>query len=110
MTKKHKIAWTEETWNPLVGCSVKSPGCRVCYAMRLAHRLGKMSGTAGKKYRGLTKEAPSGDVVWTSVVRLSEEDLQAPRSWSEPKLIFVCSMSDLFHEAAPARAIARIFA
>ena len=110
MTARHKIAWTGKTWNPLVGCSVKSPGCRVCYAMKLAHRLGKMTGTAGKKYGGLTREAPSGDVVWTGVVRLSEEDLQAPRSWLEPTLIFVCSMSDLFHENAPARAIARIFA
>src|SRR5688572_11930860 len=110
MSAKSKIEWTGRTWNPLVGCSLKSPGCTNCYAMKFAHRWGGTSGETGKKYAGLTRKAPSGDVVWTKVVRLSEKDLRKPLSWRDPQLVFVCSMSDLFHENAPQRAVARIFA
>lgn len=110
MTKKHAIAWTQKTWNPLVGCSLASPGCTHCYAMTLAHRLGQMTGPVGQKYQGLTKPTPGGGAAWTDVVRLDQQDLKKPLSWSDPRLIFVCSMSDLFHVSAPARAVARIFA
>ncbi|MCX8505033.1 MAG: DUF5131 family protein, partial [Alphaproteobacteria bacterium] len=52
MSKPHKIQWADATWNPIVGCSVISPGCTNCYAMRMAARLEKMG---NEKYRGLTK-------------------------------------------------------
>lgn len=110
MAKRHSIAWTEKTWNPIVGCSLTSPGCTHCYAMTLAHRLGQMPGAAGQKYQGLTSPTPGGGAVWTGVVRLSQQDLLKPLTWFDSYLIFTCSMSDLFHASAPARAVAQVFA
>src|SRR6185437_239379 len=91
------IEWTDATWNPVAGCTVISPGCTNCYAMRMAARLDAMG---VKKYRGLTRRS-GGRAVWTGKVRLDEASLDAPRSWSKPRRIFVNSMSDLFHEGVP---------
>lgn len=55
------IEWTEQTWNPIVGCSVVSPGCTNCYAMKMTARLERMG---QKRYRGLTKPSKAGP-VWT---------------------------------------------
>ena len=88
------IEWTDETWNPVVGCSVKSAGCLNCYAMAMAYRLERM-GMA--KYAGLTRK--SGDrVIWTGQVYESPFDLLKPHAWRKPRRIFVNSMGDLFHE------------
>lgn len=92
------IEWTGETWNPTVGCSLKSAGCTRCYAMQMAARIERMGGKAGRKYRGLTKTV-NGNAVWTGVVRLDPASLPIPLKWRKPRLIFVDSMSDLFHEA-----------
>lgn len=91
------IEWTDATWNPVAGCSVISPGCTNCYAMRMAARLEAM---AVDKYRGLTRRS-GGRAVWTGRVRLDRQALAKPKSWSKPRRIFVNSMSDLFHEAVP---------
>lgn len=102
------IEWTDETWNPVVGCSVVSPGCTNCYAMRKAWRLGAMKATA--HYRGLTKRV-NGRIVWTGAMKLAPEALlMKPFRWKKPKRIFVNSMDDLFHEAIPDALIDRVFA
>lgn len=100
------IEWTDATWNPVAGCTVVSPGCTNCYAMRMAARLDAMG---MKKYRGLTRKS-GGRAVWTGKVRLDRDSLAIPATWKKPKRIFVNSMSDLFHEAAPAEFVAAVWA
>lgn len=99
------IEWTDATWNPVAGCTIISPGCTNCYAMRMAARLESM-GTA--KYKGLTRKS-GGRYVWTGKVRLDDRSLQIPKSWSKPRLVFVNSMSDLFHDDVPADFVRRVW-
>lgn len=87
------IEWTDATWNPVAGCTILSPGCTNCYAMRMAARLEAM-GTA--KYRGLTRKS-GGRAKWTGKLFLDRKALEVPKSWRKPRQIFVNSMSDLFH-------------
>ncbi|MDR6861946.1 phage Gp37/Gp68 family protein [Phycicoccus sp. 3266] len=88
-----KIEWTDETWNPVTGCTKVSPGCDHCYAEGIAHRF------AG------TKAYPNGfDVT------LRPERLEQPLRWTRPRMVFVNSMSDLFHRDIPDEYIARVFA
>lgn len=100
------IQWTDETWNPVVGCSITSPGCKNCYAMKMARRLEAMG---QPRYAGLT-QVVHGHAVWTGQVRSVEEALSLPLRWQKPRRVFVNSMSDLFHEAVPREFIARVFA
>lgn len=99
------IEWTEKTWNPVRGCSVVSPGCVNCYAMKQAHRFS----SEGQPYHGLTKLTKAGP-QWTGVVRTVEDVLLAPLSWRKSGRVFVNSMSDLFHEDVPDDFIDRVFA
>src|SRR5690242_3451371 len=88
------IEWTDASWNPVAGCSIATAGCTNCYAMRMAARLEAM-GTP--KYAGLTRK--SGDRhVWTGKVFQDELSLTIPDRWRRPRMVFVNSMSDLFHE------------
>ena len=103
MPDRTGIEWTDATWNPLSGCSIVSPGCTNCYAMKLAHRY---TGTA--LYKGLTHSV-NGHAVWTGKIALNERMLNAPLGWQKPRRIFVNSMSDLFHEAVANETIDRIF-
>lgn len=105
MGAETKIEWTEATWSPTVGCSVLSPGCKRCYAMRQAARLERMGVS---KYDGLTIAGKEGP-VWNGVVRLDADSLDLPLRWKRPRCIFVNSMSDLFHEALPWEDIALVF-
>lgn len=105
MADNSKIEWTDATWNPVTGCSVVSPGCTNCYAMRLAGtRLQHHPSRAG-----LTQESKAGP-VWTGEVRLNEEWLTQPMRWKRPRMIFVCAHGDLFHESVPDKWIDRVFA
>jgi protein gp37 len=88
------IEWTDATWNPVAGCTVISPGCTNCYAMRMAARLDAMR---LPKYRGLTRKS-GAKAVWTGKVREDLASLETPRKWPKARRIFVNSMSDLFHE------------
>lgn len=89
------IEWTNATWNPIAGCSIKSKGCINCYAMRMAARLAAM-GQA--KYAGLT-ETVKGRPVFTGKIAVADErPFTQPLRWKRPRRIFVNSMSDLFHE------------
>lgn len=89
-----KIEWTESTWNPLTGCNKISPGCKHCYAERMAKRLKAMG---QEKYRnGFT-------------LTLHEDALTEPLRLTKPQMIFVNSMSDLFHKDVPLAFIQKIF-
>jgi protein gp37 len=105
MADNSKIEWTDATWNPVTGCSVVSPGCTNCYAMRLAGtRLAHLPSRVG-----LTQDSKAGP-VWTGEVRFNEEWLTQPLGWRKPRMIFVCAHGDLFHEAVPDDVIDRVFA
>lgn len=103
------IEWADATWNPLAGCSVVSPGCGDCYAMRrVAPRLA--ANPATPHYAGTVKKTKTG-YVWTGKIGVAADSvLLKPLSWSKPHLIFVNSTSDLFHPNVPDEVIDRIFA
>jgi protein gp37 len=103
-----KIEWTDETWNPVVGCSLVSPACTNCYAMAMAARLERMSPSS--HYVGTTKVV-NGKAVWTGVLKQAPESvLLKPLTLKKPRRIFVNSMSDLFHESIPDEWIDIVFA
>src|ERR1051325_2552794 len=104
------IEWTQATWNPVAGCTPVSPGCLNCYAARMALRLAHMPNGTGAKYRGTAKRARDGRPVFSGRINLDEESLDLPRSWRLGRIIFVNSMSDLFHETVPLGFIQRVFA
>jgi protein gp37 len=105
---EHGISWTDETWNPIRGCSRVSEGCRHCYAERTAARFsGDIDLGAGRSMADINKKPMPYDGLaimrndgphWTGEVRFIEEHLADPLKWRKPKRIFVNSMSDLFHE------------
>jgi protein gp37 len=91
------IEWTDATWNPVSGCTIISPGCTNCYAMRMAARLQAMGHSS---YRGVTRKS-GNRAVWTGKIILNERMLEAPLTWRKPRMIFVNSMSDLFQDGIP---------
>ena len=105
MADRSKIEWTDATWNPITGCSVVSPGCTNCYAMKLAG--GRMQHHWSRS--GLTRETKAGP-VWNGQVRFNEPWLDQPLGWKRPRTIFVCAHGDLFHESVPVAWIERVFA
>lgn len=105
MATNSGIEWTEATWNPVAGCTILSPGCMNCYAMRMASRLEAMG---QPKYSGTTRRS-GGRAKWNGVIRLDYEALALPESWKRGRLIFVNSMSDLFHEDVPTEFIQLVF-
>ena len=88
------IEWTESTWNPVTGCTKLSPGCKHCYAERMARRL---QAIGHPNYANGFR------------VTLHQRALELPLAWKRPRAIFVNSMSDLFHEAVPTDFILRVF-
>ena len=94
MALASSIEWTDSTWNPLTGCTKISPGCKHCYAERMARRLKAM----GQRNYGNGFEDT-----------LHESDLELPLVWKKPQSIFVNSMSDLFHQDVPTDFILRAF-
>ena len=94
MSLASKIEWTEATWNPVTGCTKISEGCRYCYAERLAKRL---------KAMGNPNYAHGFEVT------LQPHMLNTPMTWKKHKMIFVNSMSDLFHQSVPTSFIKKVF-
>ncbi len=112
MGDKSNIEWTDATWNPIVGCSIYSPGCTNCYAMGQAARIQRMAAAQGKgsHYTGTTK-AVNGNDVWTGKVQQAPDHIwTAPLGWKKPRKIFVNSMGDVFHESVPDVWIDKVFA
>lgn len=103
--KNSKIEWTNNTWNPLRGCSRVSEGCRNCYAEQVA---GRFSGE-GQPYEGLITKTAKG-ATWNGQIKLVPEKLEEPLRWTKAGKIFVNSMSDLFHENVPDEYIDQVFA
>lgn len=102
------IEWTEATWNPVVGCTIVTPGCTNCYAMRMAARIEAM-GTA-PHYAGTTKRVHR-KAVWTGKLAMAPDAvISAPLRRRRPTTFFVNSMGDLFHEDCPDEWIHRVFA
>jgi protein gp37 len=93
----------------VAGCTAVSAGCRNCYAARMALRLSHMPSTTGEKYKGTAKRTRGGLPVFTGKITLDRGSLDLPRSWRLPRLIFVNSMSDVFHEDVPLPYIQEIF-
>ena len=89
-----RIEWTEMTWNPTTGCNKVSAGCKYCYAEVMAKRLQAM---------GIDKYKDAFEL------RIHEESLNIPYSWKSPKIVFVNSMSDLFHKDVPLEYIKSVF-
>jgi len=106
MATNSSIEWTEATWNPVVGCTVLSPGCTNCYAMRMAARLEAMG---QPKYSGVTRRS-GGRSKWNGRINLDHGSLEIPKRWKAGRMIFVNSMSDLFHEKVPLEFIKAVFA
>lgn len=94
MAKKSSIEWTESTWNPTTGCTKISDGCKHCYAEKMARRLQAMNNPRYKNGFNLT---------------VHEDLVELPLSWKKPQMIFVNSMSDLFHEDIPDEFIIKVF-
>nr|WP_298681684.1 phage Gp37/Gp68 family protein [uncultured Dongia sp.] len=107
-----EISWTDKTWNPTAGCSLASPGCTNCYAMRDAHRMAAHPNAAvSAKYAGTTTLGANGKPVWTGKINVVEKTLLEPLTWrGTPRRVFVNSMSDVFHDNLPTAARDRIFA
>jgi protein gp37 len=94
MGLKSAIEWTESTWNPVTGCTKISPGCKHCYAERMAERLQAMG---QENYRNGFR------------LTIQPHMLELPLRWRKPQTIFVNSMSDLFHKDVPIEYIQRVF-
>ena len=113
---KTSIEWTERVWNPFAGCSVLSPGCTNCYAMKMARRIeacnaGLRQGHGGSPHYAGTTKIVNGNAVWTGKIGIaSDEVLLAPLRRKRPTTYFVNSMSDLFHESVPDEWIDKVFA
>lgn len=103
------IEWTEATWNPVAGCTPVSPGCLNCYAARMALRLERINADGSNKYHGTAKRSRSGRPVFSGRINLDEGALDLPRKWRKGRLVFVNSMSDLFHPDVPLEFIQRVF-
>ena len=97
MAGQSKIEWTDATWNPVTGCSRVSPGCENCYAETLSLRRGWSK-------KPWTKQNAAENVA------LHPDRLEAPLHWRKPRMVFVNSMSDLFHEQIPDEFIDNVFA
>ena len=96
-----KIEWTEQTWNPIIGCSKISQGCKNCYAETMAHRLAHMRMNQNEhlpEYENVIDWKTKG---WNGKTHFVESALDKPLNRKKPTMYFVCSMGDLFHESVP---------
>jgi protein gp37 len=94
MAQLSSIEWTDATWNPVTGCTKISPGCKHCYAERMAKRLQAMG---QPRYRDGFELTLQPDVI------------EQPLAWKKPRLVFVNSMSDLFHDEVPLSYLEKVF-
>jgi protein gp37 len=115
-----RIPWADETWNPMTGCTPVSEACQNCYAERMARRIYRMAGIG--QHPEMAEEAARCDLAGKAAVAPAKfpcpsgfyptfypHRLDEPLHWRKPRRIFVCSMSDLFHEAFSDSDIAAVF-
>src|SRR5687767_1488437 len=103
MADRSQIEWTDATWNPTTGCDRTSPGCDNCYALALARRLKAMG---ARKYQRDGDARTSGPGFALSI---HDDALDIPKRWASSRMVFVNSMSDLFHPDVPVDFIQRVF-
>ena len=109
-----KIEWTDETWNPVIGCSKISGGCKNCYAEKIAKRQVAIAHARIHKGESGQLDNPYLDTInktgtWTGKTVCIDTALGKPLHWKKPRRIFVCSMGDLFHESVPFEFIDKVF-
>ena len=109
MSENSKINWTEATWNPVVGCTRTSEGCANCYAIRHVRRMGGNPNAAIRRANEGLVVNRGGVLDWSGEVRLLPDRLEKPLHWCKPRMVFVNSLSDLFHKDVPADYVARVF-
>lgn len=117
---KSKIEWTNETWNPVIGCSKVSAGCDNCYAERMAYRIARIAHSQAdwELWSDYMSVLQSDYILdedawvhkWNGKVVCRRHELEKPVHWRKPRMVFVCSMSDLFHEKVPFEFIGKVFA
>ncbi len=114
MSQRSSIEWTETTWNPVLGCSKVSSGCTNCYAERMAKRLASIAEASDTAGRSMGRTALYRRVVdergrWNREILINSDALKDPYRWRTPRIVFVNSMSDLFHEKVPFSFIQQVF-
>jgi protein gp37 len=107
MGDRTKIEWADATWNPLIGCTRVSAGCRHCYAINVAHRF---TSKPGPFHLTTSTDPDTGKADWSGIVNLNRNVLEQPLRWTRPRRVFVNSLSDVFHDNIPDKTIARIWA
>jgi protein gp37 len=110
MSDRSKIEWTDATWTVVQGCDYESPGCTNCYAVLVVNRLAhNPNPKISLPLAGLV-EGRGGRLRWTGKVACREDRLDWPARWKRPRMVFIPSHGDLFHEDIPAGYIDRVFA
>lgn len=107
---KTKIEWTDHTWNVVIGCSKVSAGCKNCYAEKMSVRLSGMNNKCSPDYAEILRYADYGKPLgFNGNVKMLPERLEQPLRWKKSSMVFVNSMSDLFHEDVPFEFIDEVF-
>ena len=109
MSIQSLISWTQATWNPVVGCTKHSEGCQNCYAIRHVRRMGGNPNAAIRRANEGLVVDKGGVLDWSGEVRPLPDRLEQPLHWRKPRMVFVDSLSDLFHKDLPVEYIARVF-
>ena len=108
-----KIEWTEQTWNPIIGCSKISTGCKNCYAEKMAIRLASMAlvknESSSLDYYVDAINYLYGNKGWNGKTYIIKNALEKPLKRKKPTMYFVCSMGDLFHESVPFEWIDKVY-
>lgn len=105
-----KIEWTNKTWNPTVGCSKVSAGCQNCYAIKDQYRMAKNPNSKISSVSSGLTEKRGNRLEWTGQVKFLPARLEQPLHWCKPRMVFVNSQSDLFHESITDEELDQIFA
>jgi protein gp37 len=99
------IEWTETTWSPVIGCHKLTDGCKNCYAIDMARRLSNI-GTTRSDYANIYSQQIHD---WNGKVLFRRQELEKPEKWKKPRMVFVCSMSDIFYDRVETSWIEEIF-
>lgn len=111
MSKNSSIQWTGNTWPIVTGCEFESEGCANCYALKDSWRLShNPNPKVSDPYKGTVIKAANGKLQWSKLIKCHPDRLNWVLQWKKPSLIFVCNMSDLFHESVPDEFIYQAFA